>query len=207
MVTIYGEENCTPFKFSARKSCGGGELTFWCGMVTISRGWPSHRTSQAKPIALLCETVSGAERAKTYWGVGVAEITPNFYFMKRFPCEEGGGTTIIFHTLRGQGTITLTSPIKKQKVNKKKLAAHFFGQRFWAKHRDSYASRIRLTFRIYPTKTVLHVASHTQVGGALPQAFDCPSTEEHLLRLRAQSPTYCTLKSISSLSSLTKVHG
>ena len=42
MVTISGEDNCTPFKFSARKSCGGGELTFWCGMVTISRGWPSH---------------------------------------------------------------------------------------------------------------------------------------------------------------------
>ena len=37
-----------------------------------------------------------------------------------------------------------------------------------------------MTFRIYPTKTVLHVSSQIQVGGALPQAFDCPSTEEHL---------------------------
>ena len=37
-----------------------------------------------------------------------------------------------------------------------------------------------MTFRIYPTKTVLNVASHTQVGAALLQAFDCPSTEEHL---------------------------
>ena len=80
--------------------------------------------------------------SRIFSGALRAEITPNFYFMKMFPCEEGGGTTIIFHTLRGQGTITLTSPIKKQKVNKKKLGAHFFGQRFWAKPRDSYASRI-----------------------------------------------------------------
>ena len=64
--------------------------------------------------------------SRIFSGALRAEITPNFYFMKRFPCEEGGGTTIIFHTLRGQGTITLTSPIKKQKQNKKNLAAHFF---------------------------------------------------------------------------------
>ena len=52
--------------------------------------------------------------------------------MKRFTCEGFVGTTITSHTLRGQGTITLTFPNKK-KQNKKKiknLSTHFFGHRF-----------------------------------------------------------------------------
>ena len=107
---------------------------------------------------------------------------------------------------------------KTKNKTKLNLAAHFFGQRFWAKHpgqlrKQDTTDFSHLSYQNSITCGVTHPSwRSTPTGFRLSLNRRTPricnySRVHHLLRLRDQSPTYCTLKSISALSSLTKVHG